>query len=96
VRTWGTRPVSFDRGLFWRVGDLAQWYPTSREKRARCPNSLHAALDKAARAPFFKERRMRCTEPTKLHRESGMWGTRGSVVGTGSPGFSVGYTSYFQ
>jgi hypothetical protein len=36
VRTWGTRPVSFDWGLGWKVRDLAQWYPTSREKRARC------------------------------------------------------------
>jgi hypothetical protein len=31
-----TRPVSFDRGLSWKVRDLARWYPTSREKRARC------------------------------------------------------------
>jgi hypothetical protein len=41
------------------------------------PNFLHAALDKAACAPFFKERRMKSTEPTTLHRKSGMWGTRG-------------------
>ncbi len=40
------------------------------------PNFLHAALDKTACAPFFKERRMKCAEPTELHRKSGMWGTR--------------------
>ena len=45
------------------------------------PNFLHAALDKAASAPFFKERRMRCTEPTKFHRKSGVWGTRGWWLG---------------
>jgi hypothetical protein len=30
------------------------------------PNFLHAALDKSACAPFFKERRMRRVEPSKL------------------------------
>ncbi len=42
------------------------------------PNFLYAALDKTACAPFFKERRMKCAEPTKLNRKSGMWGTRRS------------------
>jgi hypothetical protein len=40
------------------------------------PNFLRAALDKAACAPFFEERRMELAEPTNLHRKSGMWGTR--------------------
>ena len=38
------------------------------------PNFLFAALDMAACAPFFKERRMKFVEPTKLHRKSGVWG----------------------
>jgi hypothetical protein len=46
------------------------------------PNFLHAALDKAACAPFFKERRMKFTEPTTRHRKSGMWGTQGPFVVT--------------
>ena len=41
-------------------------------------NFLYAALDMAACAPFFKERRMKFAEPTKLLRKSGMWGTRPS------------------
>jgi hypothetical protein len=45
------------------------------------PNFLYAALDKIACAPFFKERRMKCAEPTKFHRKSGMWGTRESLQG---------------
>jgi hypothetical protein len=45
------------------------------------PNFLHAALDRTACAPFFKERRMKLAEPTALHRKSGMWGTR--VMGKG-------------
>jgi hypothetical protein len=48
--------------LVWRVGDLAQWYPTSREKRARCgaprvcgqdrdlPSSLVSAFLEVGRA----------------------------------------------
>ena len=31
-------------------------------------NFLYAALDTAACAPFFKERRMKFAEPTKFHR----------------------------
>ena len=45
------------------------------------PNFLYAALDRTACAPFFKERRMKFREPTKLHRKSGVWGTR-AVAGT--------------
>jgi hypothetical protein len=40
------------------------------------PNFLHAALARAACAPFFKERRMESAEPNKLYRKSGIWGTR--------------------
>jgi hypothetical protein len=45
------------------------------------PNFLYAALDRTTSAPFFKERRMKFREPTKLHRKSGMWGTRLFVLG---------------
>jgi hypothetical protein len=34
-----------------------------------------------ARAPFIKERRRKFREPTRLHRKSGMWGTRRLVRG---------------
>jgi hypothetical protein len=54
----------------------------SRKNERDASNFLHAPLDTTACAPFFKERRMKFTEPTTLHRESGVWGTRGSVVGT--------------
>jgi hypothetical protein len=43
------------------------------------PNFLHAALDKAACAPFFKERRIKFIEATEPHRKSGVWGTRSSL-----------------
>jgi hypothetical protein len=46
------------------------------QNRADTPNFLHAALDTTARAPFFKERRMKFAEPTTLPRKSGIWGTR--------------------
>jgi hypothetical protein len=58
----------------WRCG-----IPHLAKNERDAPNFLHAGLDKAACAPFFKERRMRSTEPTTLHRKSGMWGTRGFV-----------------
>jgi hypothetical protein len=45
------------------------------------PNFLYATLDRTACAPLFKERRMKFREPTKLHRKSGMWGTRRLVRG---------------
>jgi hypothetical protein len=47
------------------------------------PNFLHAAPDKTACAPFFKERRMEFAEPTKLLRKSGIWGTPRFLEGTG-------------
>src|SRR4030088_1885808 len=40
------------------------------------PNFLHAVLDKATCAPFFKERRMRFIGAAEVHRKSGMWGTQ--------------------
>ena len=40
------------------------------------PNFLYAALDRTARAALLKESRMKFGEPTKLHRKSGVWGTR--------------------
>jgi hypothetical protein len=46
------------------------------------PSFLHAALDKTACAPFFKERRMEFAEPTKLLRKSGIWGTPRFLEGT--------------
>jgi hypothetical protein len=52
------------------------------------PNFLFAALDRTACAPFFKERRIKFREPTKLHRKSGVWGTRrfwGGIVPKARP-----------
>jgi hypothetical protein len=48
-------------------------HPAKNERDT--PNFLHAAPDKIACAPFFKERRMRFAGPTKLLRKSGIWGT---------------------
>jgi hypothetical protein len=45
------------------------------------PNFLHAALDKTACAPFFKERRIKLAKLTTLHRKSGVWGTRDLLTG---------------
>src|ERR1700733_6418717 len=45
------------------------------------PNFLFAALDTAACAPFCKERRMKFSEPTRLHRKSGVRGTLCSAAG---------------
>jgi hypothetical protein len=45
------------------------------------PNFLYSALDRTACAPFIKERRMKFTEPTKLHRKSGIWGTHRLAAG---------------
>jgi hypothetical protein len=43
------------------------------------PNFLYAALEKAACAPFFKERRIKLAEPNILYRKSGICGTRRSL-----------------
>jgi hypothetical protein len=45
------------------------------------PIFLYAALERTACAALFKESRMKFWEPTKLHRKSGMWGTRRLVRG---------------
>jgi hypothetical protein len=42
---------------------------SSRPERTRI--SCHAALDKAACAPFCKGKRMKRTNATKFHRKSG-------------------------
>jgi len=41
------------------------------QNQPRTRISCHAALDKAARAPFTKERRMKFAKATKFHRKSG-------------------------
>jgi hypothetical protein len=58
--------------VFHRVPLLeAQPFPlSSRPERTRI--SCHAALDKAAYAPFRKEGRMKCTNATKSNRKSGV------------------------
>ena len=43
---------------------------SSRPERTRI--SCHTALDKATRAPFRKEGRMKCNNATKFHRKSGV------------------------
>jgi hypothetical protein len=43
---------------------------SSRPERTRI--SCHAALEKAARAPFCREGRMRFDNATKFHRKSGV------------------------
>jgi hypothetical protein len=55
--------------------------PDLAKNERDAPNFLYAALDRTACAPFFKERRMKSREPTKLHRKSGVWGTRRWVRG---------------
>jgi hypothetical protein len=81
-RTWGTRPgplafhYDVERSTVWRGG-----IPHLAKNERDTPNFLHAALDKAACAPFIKEGRMKFAEPTKQHRKSGMWGTRGLWLG---------------
>jgi hypothetical protein len=57
------------------------------------PNFLLAVLDKAACAPFFKERRMKFAEPTKLHRKSGIWGTPWFRLGTECNSRSLHYAA---
>ena len=47
------------------------WYPTSREKRARCPDFLQDAPSRAACAAFCKESRMKFIGSNKLYRKSG-------------------------
>jgi hypothetical protein len=58
----------------WCFGEQGE-IRASHISKARCPDFLYAALERTACAPFFKERRMKFREPTKLHRKSGMWAT---------------------
>ena|ERR1700679_3672090 len=78
VRTWGTPKELWDRT---RLEGKVCGIPHLAKNERDAPNFLYAALDRAACAPLFKERRMKCREPTKLHRKSGVWGTRRLVTG---------------
>jgi hypothetical protein len=70
---WGTR---VDRGVRSRLEGEAHSIPHLAKNERDAPNFLYAALDRTACAPFLKERRIKFTEPTKLPRKSGVWGTR--------------------
>jgi hypothetical protein len=48
----------------------------SSPKKGLTPISCHAVLERSARAPFIKERRMECINATRLRRKSGPWGTQ--------------------
>ena len=61
---WDTTNLDTDRSVS---------HPLQRTQRT--PDSCHAALDKTARAPFYKERRMNFAQPSKLNRNPGRWGT---------------------
>jgi hypothetical protein len=62
--------------LLWEVRGESGGIPHLAKNERDAPNFLYAALDRAACAALFKESRMKFREPTKLHRKSGMWGTR--------------------
>jgi hypothetical protein len=64
------------RGTRNRFEGEACGIPHLAKNERDAPNFLYAALDRTACAPFFEERRMKFREPMKLHRKSGMWGTR--------------------
>jgi hypothetical protein len=67
VRSWGVRKSLEEEGC---------GIPHLAKNERDAPNFLYAALDWTACAALFKESRMNFMEPTKLHRKSGMWGTR--------------------
>jgi hypothetical protein len=72
------------RTELWARGKLegeACGIPHLAKNERDAPNFLYTALERTACAPFFKERSMKLREPTKLHRKSGMWGTRLLVRG---------------
>ncbi len=50
--------------------------PTSRKKRARCPEFPVRSPRYGRMCAFRKERRIKFAESIKFHRKSGMWGTR--------------------
>jgi hypothetical protein len=78
VRTWGTR---VDLSARERLEGKAGGIPHLAKNERDAPNFLYAALDRNACAALFKESRMKSREPTKLHRKSGMWGTRRRLRG---------------
>jgi hypothetical protein len=86
---WWASPIFFvqvrlgERGaLVWSCGTRdrlegeACGIPHLAKNERDAPNFLYAAFERTACAPFIKERRRKFREPTKLHRKSGMWGTR--------------------
>ncbi len=77
-RTWGTRPVTSGLRLVQRLEVKDCGIPHLAKNERDAPNFLHAASDRATCAPFVKERRMRFAGSSKLHRKSGVWGTRQS------------------
>jgi hypothetical protein len=72
---WDTTAYPQNRSSPARASGQHQWYPISREKRARYPDFLQDAPSRAACATFFKESRMKFIGSTKLHRKFGFWGT---------------------
>jgi hypothetical protein len=63
-------------GIRHRFEGEACGIPHIAKNERDAPNFLYAALERTACAALFKESRMKFREPTKLHRKSGMWGTR--------------------
>jgi hypothetical protein len=53
-----------------RIGRRIRYNSRSRPERTRI--SCHAALEKAAYAPFRKEGRMKCSNAAKSNRKSGV------------------------
>jgi hypothetical protein len=76
VRWCERRAPVWNCGTRQRLEGEACGIPHLAKNERDAPNFLYAALDRNACAPFIKERRMKFREPTKLHRKSGMWGTR--------------------
>ena len=64
-----------------RLEGKACGIPHLAKNQRDAPNFLYAALERTACAPFFKQGRMKFREPTKLHRKSGVWGTRLLIAG---------------
>ena len=68
------------------------WYPTSREKRARYPDFLYVALSDGRACGFHRGKPHETYERHKLHRKSGIWGTRDSRSGQNSEGGVLTHT----
>src|ERR1700722_2696576 len=58
-----------------RLGVKRRGIPHLAKNERDTPNFLHGALDTAACAPFFKERRIKFAEPNKARQEIGILGT---------------------